>query len=67
MYIDEEQELKPHIDNVLTALERLNENMTNRIHSNNWKQSHLLSLNILRKKIIDLELDLVLLIKDCSY
>lgn len=58
---DEKQALEPHIDTILGGIEKFNAAVRERIHSQDWKATHLLELQRLRQRLLDLEADLVAL------
>jgi hypothetical protein len=55
------QALEPAIDNILTGINIFNLATKERIKSGEWQDEHIEKLNKLRKKFIDLEVELEIL------
>lgn len=63
-YRPENQALENPIDTILCGFKSFNTAVENRIESGEWKDSHIIELNELRKKFNDLQVDLEKLKRD---
>lgn len=57
-YHDEEQAIEPHINTILKGIEGFNEATRQRIKSGNWQDTHIRELNELRRRFLDIEVEL---------
>jgi hypothetical protein len=61
-YTPEDQDIEAPTTDMLAALERLRSACTARIIHGRWIKTHLIELNEMRKKLNDIEIDLLRLI-----
>jgi len=65
-YRPDDQALEPAIDMILEGMEKFNDAAKKRIQSREWGDTHITELNGLRKKFLDLQVELEAL-KDSTW
>lgn len=57
-YRPEEQALEPAIDLILEGVKTFSSAVDKRIEANDWQEGHILEISNLRRKLLDLQIDL---------
>lgn len=63
-YTPTDQKLEPVIESILDGFEKFNSATKNRIESGEWKSTHIQELNVLRKKFLEIQIELEKLKED---